>query len=145
VLVSERKHRWLAIVAAGTLAGCATPEARDIGGRWVPLQQFSTTPQPIPLRQAYLYQATPVDATLKTLLERWARDSGRTLSYQHGYDYTLHMQAARVSTHDIVAAAAEMTAAYAGEGIRIVVDDSRIVVSDARGAPVAATDQPATD
>lgn len=126
---------WLgmsAVVAA--LAGCATPEARDFRGRWTPLNQFADTPQAIPLHQGYVYQATPADGTLKHMLDRWARDSKLQVAYEHPNDYTLHAQAAHIRTHDIGAAAAELTRAYAGEGVRVSVEGRRIRVTDARSA-----------
>src|SRR5690554_2812522 len=145
VLVSRWGNSWLAVLVAGVLAACATPQARDIGGRWVPLNHFAETPQPIPLQQAYLFQATPVDGTLKSMLERWAEDSGRTLSYQHGYDYTLHAQAARVRGHDLATVVRNLTAAYAAEGIAVTADATRIVVAGTRNAPVASGDAPPAD
>lgn len=125
---------------AASLAGCATPDARDFRGRWTPLNQFADTPKAIPLRQGYVYQATPADGTLKYMLDRWARDSKLQLAYEHPNDYTLHTQAARIRTDDIGAAAAELTSAYAGEGVRVGVEGSRIRVTDARSVaagPVA--------
>lgn len=145
VLVSRWGNSWLAVLVAGVLAACATPQARDIGGRWVPLNHFAETPQPIPLQQTYLFQATPVDGTLKSMLERWAEDSGRTLSYQHGYDYTLHAQAARVRGHDLATVVRNLTAAYAAEGIAVTADATRIVVAGTRNAPVASGDAPPAD
>ncbi|MDH5834563.1 hypothetical protein [Luteimonas kalidii] len=118
------------------LAGCATPDARDFRGRWTPLNQFADTPRAIPLRQGYVYQATPVDGTLKHMLDRWARDSKLELAYQHPNDYTLHAQVARIRAHDIRTAAAELTSAYAGEGVRVDVDGSRLRVADARSATI---------
>ena len=120
-----------------SLAGCATPDARDFRGRWMPLNQFADAPRAIPLRQAYVYQATPADGTLKHMLDRWARDSKLQLAYEHPNDYTLHAQAARIRTYDIGAAAAELTSAYAGEGVRVSVEGSRIRVTDGRSAAAA--------
>lgn len=145
VTISGRNGALLAVLFAGSMAGCATPEARDIGGRWVPLNRFAETPQPIPLRHAYLYQATPADGTLKSMLERWARDVGRVLSYEHDYDYTLHARVADIRTHDLAAATAALTSAYVGQGIKIFMDDGRIVVALARGMPIASLDELQSD
>jgi len=142
VAIVKPVSRLLVIAAAAATVACATPAARDIGGRWVPLNRFADAPQAIPLRQGYVYQATPVDGTLKAMLERWARDSKRELSYQHSHDYTLHAQAARVHAHDIASAAAALTAAYSGEGVRISADADRIVVIDARGAQAGPATSP---
>lgn len=128
----------LLAATAMSLAGCATPDAPDFRGRWKPLNQFAETPQAIPLHQGYVYQASPVDGTLKGMLSRWAKDSKMGLSYLHPNDYTLHASAARVRAYDIRAAAAELSSAYAGQGVRVSVDGTQIVVAQAGGG---ATDQ----
>ena len=136
----------LLAIAAVWLAGCATPDAPDFRGRWKPLNQFAETPQAIPLHPGYVYQASPVDGTLKGMLDRWARDSKLTLSYLHSNDYTLHAPVARIRTYDIQAAVAQVTSAYAGEGVGVSVEGSRIVVRPALGeVGGTSSDSPAAD
>lgn len=113
------------------LAACATPEAPGIGGRWRPVNQFAETPRAIPLQQAYVYQASPADGTLKTMLGRWAKDSRLTLSYLHPNDYTLHAPVAQIRTSSLEEAAAALSSAYAAHGVKVAVDRPRIVVSQA--------------
>jgi len=136
----------LLAISAVLLAGCATPDAPDFRGRWKPLNQFAETPQAIPLHPGYVYQASPVDGTLKGMLVRWARDSKLTLSYLHSNDYTLHAPVAQIRTYDIQAAVAQVTSAYASEGVGVSVEGTRIVVRPARaGAGNASPDSPAAD
>jgi type IV pilus biogenesis protein CpaD/CtpE len=118
--------------AALLLIGCATPSAPDLRGRWKPLNQFAETPQAIPLQQGYVFQASPVDGTLKGMLSRWAKDSRLSLSYLHPNDYTLHAPVAHIRAHSIQTAAAELTSAYAAEGVRVSVEGSQIVVRPAQ-------------
>ncbi len=118
------------------LAGCATPKAADINGRWQPVNRFAEAPQAIPLQQAYVYQASPADGTLKTMLDRWAKDARLTLSYLHPNDYTLHAPIAQIRTHSLEDAASLLSAAYADQGVRVVVERPRIIVSQA-SAPAA--------
>lgn len=117
------------VVVTMQLSACATPEARDIGGRWRPVGQFAETPRAIPLQQAYVYQASPADGTLKVMLERWARDSRMALSYQHPNDYTLHVPVADIRTTSLEQATDALSSAYAGHGVRVASDEKRIVVS----------------
>ncbi len=132
----------LACVVAG-LAGCATPAPTDVGGRWRPVNRFPEAPQAIPLQQAYVYQASPADGTLKTMLGRWAKDARLTLAYLHPNDYTLHAPVAQIRTSSLEEAASALSAAYAEQGVRVMVERPRIVVSQslppsAGAAPTAA-------
>lgn len=121
----------LSLVVPLLLAACATPEAPDVRGRWRPVNRFAEAPQAIPLQQAYVYQASPVDGTLKTMLGRWAKDSHLNLSYLHPNDYTLHAPVAQIRTSSLEEAAAALSSAYAAQGVRIAVERPRIVVSQA--------------
>lgn len=118
------------------VAGCATPEAAGIKGRWQPVNRFAEVPQAIPLQQAYIYQATPADGTLRTMLGRWAKDARLTLVYLHANDYTLHAPVAQIRTSSLEDAASSLSAAYAEQGVQVVVERPRIIVSPA-SLPVA--------
>lgn len=111
------------------LTACATHEAPGINGRWRPVNRFAEAPQAIPLQQAYIYQASPADGTLKTMLSRWAKDSRMTLAYLHPNDYTLHAPVAQVRTSSLEEAAAALSSAYAAQGVKVAIDRPRIVVS----------------
>lgn len=121
------------------LAGCGTTPARDFGGRWKPVNRFADTPEEIPLYSSYVYQATPMDGTLKTMLERWAKDAGMTLDYRLSSDYTLYGAVSRIGTTNPQEAMSGVTAAYATRGVSVSIVGNSIVVqtvtSDA--APVA--------
>lgn len=125
------------------VAGCAAPRAADVGGRWRPVNRFAEAPQAIPLQQGYVYQASPVDGTLKNMLGRWAKDARLSLAYLHPNDYTLHAPVAQISTGSLEDAAAQLSAAYASQGVQVVVERPRIIVSqashaDTDSAPAAA-------
>ena len=103
-------------------------------GRWKPVNHYGEQPQAIALRPAYLYYATPVDRTLKGLLERWARDSRMTLQYGHDSDFTLYRPVADVRSDDLRAAVASLSALYASQQVAIDVEGDRIVVRRADAA-----------
>lgn len=126
----------VAMVVAATLAGCATAPAPDFGGRWKPVNRFASTTMEIPLYTSYVYQATPMDGTLKTMLERWAKDSGMTLDYKLGSDYTLYGAVSRITTNNPQQAMTDVTAAYAAQGVSVSIVGNRIVV---QGSTSAAT------
>ncbi len=81
----------LAMMATSLLAtvGCASRPAPDFKGRWKPVNHCAEATMAIPLHQSYLFQPSPMDGTLKHMLERWAQDSNRQLTYLHPSDFTL--------------------------------------------------------
>ncbi|CAN7172800.1 TcpQ domain-containing protein [Pseudoxanthomonas sp. LjRoot143] len=117
------------------VAGCATPKAADVNGRWRPVNRFAEAPQAIPLQQAYTYQASPADGTLRTMLGRWAKDARLTLAYLHPNDYTLHAPVAHIRTNSLEDAATSLSAAYAEQGVQVVIERPRIIVSQAVPPP----------
>lgn len=133
--------RWGApasVILAIALTGCSAPAPKDYGGSWMPVNRFQSAPTEIPLSPAYTFYASPMDATLRTMLTRWAADNGLQLVYQIGSDFTLHQPVARVRTNDIHAAVSELSAIYAPQGIVVVAEGKRIVVQPAAiAAPTA--------
>src|SRR5687768_7824346 len=97
------------------LAACGTSPAPAFKGRWQPVNHFPSTTQAIPLDQAYVFYASPMDGTLKQLLARWAKDSDMALSYQHTADFTLHTKAARIRAGNLAEALASLKVAYAAQ------------------------------
>lgn len=132
-------HRPVAIVlVALACAACGPRPAPDISGRWRAVNQYAEQTEEIPLQQAYIYQAAPLDRTLKTMLERWARDAKMQLAYEHGSDFTLHAPVARLRSTQLVQAAAELTSIYAPQRVTVRVEGNRIVVRHADTVPLSA-------
>jgi hypothetical protein len=131
----------LSVIAAMT--GCGTPPPEDFGGHWAPLNRYQEAPAEIPLSPPYLFYAAPIDETLKTMLERWARDAGLKLSYRLGSDFTLYKPVARIRAADIQAAASELSAIYAAQGVSVTADDKQVLVQSTRDIrPAPAPDAP---
>lgn len=121
-----------------TLAGCGAPAPKDYGGSWAPVNRFQSTPTEIPLSSAYTFYASPMDATLRTMLARWATDNSLQLSYRIASDFTLHQPVAKVRTHDIQSAVNQLSAIYVPQGLSITADSRQILVQGASAAaPVA--------
>ncbi|MET0892639.1 MAG: TcpQ domain-containing protein [Pseudoxanthomonas sp.] len=110
------------------LSACATRPAPDIKGRWKPVNHYAAAAEEIPLYQSYVFHASPMDGTLKTMLTRWAKDSKMTLSYLHPSDFTLYGPVAQIQTNDLQRAVSELSAAYAGQHVAITAADNQIVV-----------------
>jgi tetrahydromethanopterin S-methyltransferase subunit H len=80
-----------------------------------------------------------MDGTLKTMLERWAKDSGMTLDYRISSDYTLYGAVSTIGTTNPQQAMIDLTAAYAGQGVSVSIVGNQIVVQSASAAsPTAA-------
>ncbi|HEX7814867.1 hypothetical protein [Dyella sp.] len=122
-------------VSVLSLTACGTPPPRDFGGRWKPLNAFQKETREIPLGEAYLFQATPTDGTLKNMLTRWTHDTGMQLAYQHASDFTLHAPVAGIHTPNLVAATTELNAIYARQGLSIAVETKKIIVQAMHETP----------
>lgn len=126
----------LAIVA---LAGCGTPPAKNFSGPWKPVNHFQSRPTEIPLNPAYVFYASPMDETLKAMLARWAKDSGRELSYQLPFDVTLYQPVASIHTADIDSAVAQLDSIYAAQGVFVTASLRRIEVVSATASSTGAS------
>lgn len=128
------------------LAACGTTPAPDYGGRWRAVNRFSATTEAIPLYQSYVYQASPMDGTLKKMLERWAKDSSMTLSYLHPSDFTLHAPVASLHTSNVREAVSQLNAIYSAQQVSIAAESNQIVVryAEPAAAPVQGGSEPAT-
>lgn len=137
----RRGATTLLVILMAATSGCATKPAPEYGGRWKPVNHYAEAPQEIPLYQAYLFYPSPMDGTLKTMLERWARDSKMTLSYLHASDFTLHTAVAQIRTNDLGQAVSQLSSAYGMQGVSVTTEGNQIVVRSA--APATATMVPA--
>ncbi len=119
-----------------TLSACGTPAPKDHSGSWTPVNRFHSATTEIPLSPAYTFYASPMDATLRTMLHRWAADTGLQLSYQWGSDFTLYLPVAKVRTNDLQVAVADLSAIYAPQGIAVTSDGKRILVQSTSVPPI---------
>ena len=117
-----------ALIPSLLIGGCATPQAPEFGGRWRPVNRFASTTEAVPLQQSYVFQASPMDGTLKNMLERWAKDSDMTLSYLHPYDFRLHAPAGTIHTGDLNVAASRLNEVYAPQQVSVSVQGNQLVV-----------------
>jgi hypothetical protein len=134
VAFHARAILMLVVMAATTACASAAPE---YGGRWKSVNRYADIPQEIPLYQAYAFYPSPMDGTLKTMLERWARDSKMTLSYQHPSDFTLHSAVADIRTNNLQEAVSQLTTAFAQQGVSITTEGNQIVVRGSTPATAA--------
>lgn len=125
-------NRMASVTLALLLAACGTPPAKDFGGRWVPINRLQRSTTEIPLDRPYTYYASPMDETLRNMLQRWATDTGMTLVYRLPSDYTLFDPVAKVRTPDIRRAAMQLNDIYATQGVAISIEGTRLQVGRVR-------------
>lgn len=125
----SRSLACVAIAVAIAGSGCASREARDFSGAWTPLNQYATSSEAIPLQQAVVFQASPMDGTLRNLLMRWTRDSGTQLDYRHPSDFTLHQPVGHVHARSLADAVAQLGDAFGGQGVVMRMEGGRLVVA----------------
>jgi hypothetical protein len=128
--------RWLACASAMLLAACAT-HAPDFGGRWRDANAYADAPQEIPLQQAYVYTPSPMDGTLRNMLQRWTHDAGLRLQYEHRSDFTLHVAVARIRTPDLQQAVALLNDAYAAQQVSVALAGGSLTVRPVDDAAAA--------
>ncbi|SEM96071.1 hypothetical protein SAMN02800694_2298 [Luteibacter sp. UNCMF331Sha3.1] len=135
----------LPVAAAILLVACATPPAKDFGGRWKPVNRYDDATVEIPLALPYTYYAAPMDGTLKTMLTRWSADTGLKLNYKLRSDFTLPKSAASVHTSEARDAATQLSTIFAPQGVSVVVTGSEIVVAETSSivSPPPAANAPA--
>lgn len=123
--------RFLLCAASATLAACGPPKPADFRGDWQSVNRFAVTTTAIPLNRPYTFFAAPMDGTLRTMLARWAHDTDMRLAYRLQDDYTLSEPVAGLRTSDVRAAAAQLNAIYAVQGVRVEILGSEILVTSA--------------
>ena len=99
----------------------------------------------IPLYESFVYQAGPMDRTLKGLLTRWAKGSKRTLSYLNSNDFTLYGPVENINTPSVQQAVAQLNAAYGSYGVAISVDDRQITVRNEASQPTSVVEPQAQE
>lgn len=132
-----RQKPFFMLMVAGlgvALSGCGTTPAKEFGGRWKPVNRFASETMEIPLYASYVFQAVPMDRTLKTMLERWAKDTGMKIDYRLGSDYTLHAAVQSIGTSDVQQALGEVNAAYSAQSISVSLVGNSLVVALIGGA-----------
>lgn len=125
---SVNRMSVLLLVASLATACAGGGGARDFGGPWTPLNQYAASSEAIALAPAQVFQATPMDGTLRSLLARWARDAGSRLDYRHPYDFSLHQAVQHVHAHSLTEAIAQLGEAFGGQGVLIRAEEGALVV-----------------
>lgn len=104
------------------LTGCATARAPNFAGEWRPVNAYDLSIRAIPLRAQTSFYPIPMDATLRGLLTRWAKESGRLLDYRHDQDYTLPVKISSLKADSIEVAVEKLQQIYADAAISIKID-----------------------
>ena len=82
-MIRTRSRPWqgvLVFVLSLAVVACATKPAPNFKGRWQPINNLGDAPVELPLQEAHLYSASPLDRALKAMLTRGARAARMTMS-----------------------------------------------------------------
>lgn len=110
------------------LQACAAPKAIDIADNWKPVNTLAATPQEIPLKEENelpRFQMLPTDATLRHMLERWAKENGGTLDWQYPSDLTLVSGLEAIKDNNLQRALNTVRRSYAAQKLRVQVSANR--------------------
>lgn len=128
----QRKMNVWAVLGVALLQGCATPpQAPEFGEDWKPVNVLADTPMQIPLKEEealWRYQMLPTDATLRGLLERWAKEHGGSLDWQYPTDLTLVAALRDVKDNNLQKALNAIRKAYADQKLRVLVLTNKSVL-----------------
>ncbi|MGM9427112.1 TcpQ domain-containing protein [Hydrogenophaga sp. MI9] len=127
-------HLWRAgtgLVLIALLQACAAPKATDISDNWKPVNSLAAKPQEIPLKEeAELpkFQMLPTDATLRHMLERWAKENGGALDWQYPSDLTLVTGLDSIKDSNLQRALNSVRKTYAAQKLRIQVSANKTML-----------------
>ncbi|MFP8778284.1 TcpQ domain-containing protein [Hydrogenophaga sp. RWCD_12] len=113
------------------LQACAAPKATDISDNWKPVNSLASKPQEIPLKEeAELpkFQMLPTDATLRHMLERWAKENGGALDWQYPSDLTLVTGLDSIKDSNLQRALNSVRKTYAAQKLRIQVSANKTML-----------------
>jgi hypothetical protein len=130
-IVSFGSRAAVLVGVALLLQACAAPKATDIADNWRPVNSLGAKPQEIPLKEeAELprFQMLPTDATLRHMLERWAKENGGSLDWQYPSDLTLVSGLDSVKDSNLQRALNTVRRVYAAQKLRIQVSASKAML-----------------
>lgn len=131
-----------ALVLMFLATGCGTTPAPDFRGSWREVNAIDPEPRAIPLRPVQYFNVLPSDRTLKDVVERWARESRLRVAYRAAMNYSVHLEATKVTATSLDSALEQLQRSYAGQGIGLQLQGTLIVVTG--GAPVSLAGDPPT-
>lgn len=118
-----------AAISMCVLVACGTKPAPDFRGRWRAVNTIDAEPRPIPLRPVHTFAVLPSDRTLKEVLDRWGRESQHRVIYRASMNYSIHLEATKVTAPNLGAALGQLESAYVAQGIDLTLQGQQIIVT----------------
>ena len=131
-------HAFIVLSFVALLGGCSSVRQRTLMTDWEPVHRYPSQARAIPLAPVVEYRVTPVDATLRLLLSRWAYLTGKTVDYRLPQDWTLHADASNVNATTLDAALRALSFAYRDLGVVLEVSGDRLVATSSSSSTIAA-------
>lgn len=121
-----------ALTAMLALQACTTPpKPPEFGDDWKPVNVLADTPMQIPLKEEealWRYQMLPTDATLRGMLERWAKEYGGQLDWQYPTDLTLVAPLREVKDNNLQKALNAVRRSYVDQKLRVLILTNKTVL-----------------
>lgn len=123
--------RPILLVLCALLASCASSRPLEAGmSPWRPVHAFPDVPSAVPLQPVVKFTVTPLDATLRQLLARWAFEGGRRMVFALPMDWEVPAAAAQIRAATLEEGLASLTAAYAAQHLVFKVADGAVTATD---------------
>ncbi|XXQ67832.1 hypothetical protein ACKLNO_09450 [Neisseriaceae bacterium B1] len=111
--------------------GCSiTNKVPDFPKNWRPINELPEVTQVIPLNRPHVYRVTPLDATVKGLLNRWGEEAKMPIVYDSAYDFTVFKSLLQIQTENLEEALVQLSQFYEAQNIVFRVQDGVIVAFD---------------
>lgn len=110
--------------------GCTANEVPDYPKNWRPMNELADTTQVIPLKKQHIYRVTPLDTTVKGLLNRWGEEAKMPVVYNSDYDFTVFKPLLQIQTENIEEALAQLSQLYESQNIVFREQNGVIVAFD---------------
>lgn len=134
--VKTELSKRLPVLMLGVLTGCGSASgAPDFPKVWKPVNELPEHPQAIALSPPHVYRATHLDATVKSLLSRWADEAKLPVVYAHTHDFTLFKPVLAIRQTDLKAALAELSDLYRQQNIVFEMSDGAVMAGPVPDAP----------
>lgn len=111
--------------------GCSTnSKAPDFPKKWQPMNKVAESTKVIALKVQHTYHITPLDTTVKGVLERWGTEAKMPVVYDSARDFTIFKPLLQIKTEKLEEALAQLSHFYEAQNIAFRVQDGVIIAYD---------------
>jgi hypothetical protein len=126
------------------LGACSTGRAPEPSDEWSKVNSFEDEIRPIILRQPYTYSALPIDTSIMSMINRWAKDSNIKAEYRCATDYSIPKRMLTMKVSSLRAAITEVASVYGEQelSVELSTDKGTIIIDCPDGTLVKPISSP---